>query len=85
LEIYLVSFLAGLLFTKDVKRGAVVGVIVGVLTAVVMGWLGIAVIAAAMPGLLAIFGPQLLLTAFISGLAGAAGGLVRGLLMQQKA
>jgi hypothetical protein len=83
LFVYLLTFLAGLIFARTPGGGAFAGIVVGVLMLVLAGGFGLAFLAAS--GLLALFGPQLLLEAFIYGLTGAAGGFVRSLLAQQRA
>jgi hypothetical protein len=75
-ENYLVSFFAGLVFAKDMRTGALAGIIVGVLAALVSGGMEILALSSS-PALLAVIGPRLVLAVFIFGLAGAAGGLVR--------
>ncbi len=80
---YLLTFLAGLIFARTPSGGAFAGIVVGVLVLVLAGGFGFAFLAAS--GLLALFGPQLLLEVLVYALTGAAGGFVRSLLAQQKA
>jgi hypothetical protein len=82
--LYLICLCAGLIFSKTVGGGAMVGVIVGVLVEILAAGFGVLVFAA-IPQLLAMLIPQLVLEACLFGLAGAVGGLIRGHMREQKA
>jgi hypothetical protein len=78
-EIYVVSFFAGLVFTKDMRMGALAGIFVGVLAVLAAGGMGIEALLAlaSTPEMLPLIGPRAVLALCIFALTGAAGGLIR--------
>jgi hypothetical protein len=83
-EIYVVSFVAGLIFAKDIRMGAVAGVFVGILAVLASGAMDVEglLALASMPELLPSVGPRAVLALCIFALTGAAGGLIRGKLFR---
>jgi hypothetical protein len=80
---YMAAFLAGLVLARNIAYGAIVGLLVGLVTLFL--WSGLGLLFTAAGPLTVLLSSAVLVDLSIFALAGAAGGLVRRMIPQEKA